>query len=69
MAFAVNDTSQPANLSDFIAPVNAAKEIRTSRLSRSLAAVIDTHGDAVGAAEPGQYLQFDPAATDRGRIC
>ncbi len=67
---ATNDfASKLTDLPDSFASGRAARQAGCSLALLSLAAVIDTHGDAVGAPEQSEYFQFDaavaPAATDR----
>ncbi len=69
MAAADDVTGQPADLPYFLVSGSAAEQVGCSLALLSLAAVIDTHGDAVGAPEPSECVQFDtavaPAATNR----
>ncbi len=69
MAAADDVTGQFADLLDSPVSGSAAEQVGCSLALLSLAALIDTHGDAVGAPEQGECVQFDttvaPAATNR----
>jgi len=69
MAAADDVTGQPADLPDSLVSGSAAEQVGCSLALLSLAAFIDTHGDAVGTTEQNECVQFDtavaPAATDR----
>ncbi len=71
MAAANDVTGQLADLPDSLVSGSAAEQVGGSLALLSLAAFIDTHGDAVGTPEQSECVQFDttvaPAATDR--IC
>ncbi len=69
MAAADDVTGQLADLPDSLVSGCAAEQVGCSLALLSLAAVIDTYGDAVGTTEQSECVQFDttvaPAATDR----
>ncbi len=71
MAPANDSTGQRADLSNFVGSVNTGGQTGDSLAILSLDCVVDTHGNAVGASEPREHVQFDTAvgaaATDR--IC
>ncbi len=69
MAAAGDVTGQLADLPYSLVSGSASEQIGCSLALLSLAVVIDTHGDAVGATEQSECVQFDttvaPAATNR----